>query len=82
MVDRGFSSTANLDYLRREVSGRSDRSWDDSVRIDVRYVENWTLAFDLMILGKTVGAVVRGSGAHGPAEGAGARRSVAAGLQT
>ncbi|WP_237492648.1 sugar transferase [Modestobacter sp. L9-4] len=47
-----------------QVSGRSNLSWDDSVRIDVRYVENWSLAFDLMILGKTLGAVVRGSGAY------------------
>jgi len=47
-----------------QVSGRSDLSWDDSVRIDVRYVENWSLAFDFMILWKTFGAVVRGSGAY------------------
>jgi exopolysaccharide biosynthesis polyprenyl glycosylphosphotransferase len=47
-----------------QVSGRSDLSWDDSVRIDVRYVENWSLTFDLMILLKTVGAVLRGSGAY------------------
>ncbi|MGY1769931.1 sugar transferase [Blastococcus sp. SYSU D00813] len=47
-----------------QVSGRSDLSWDDSVRIDVRYVENWSLAFDFMILWKTIGAVVRGSGAY------------------
>ncbi|SDC39180.1 exopolysaccharide biosynthesis polyprenyl glycosylphosphotransferase [Geodermatophilus telluris] len=47
-----------------QVSGRSDLSWDDSVRIDVRYVENWSLAFDAMILWKTVGAVLRGSGAY------------------
>jgi exopolysaccharide biosynthesis polyprenyl glycosylphosphotransferase len=47
-----------------QVSGRSDLSWDDSVRIDVRYVENWSLAFDFMILWKTVGAVLRGSGAY------------------
>ncbi|MGY1840841.1 MULTISPECIES: sugar transferase [unclassified Modestobacter] len=47
-----------------QVSGRSNLSWDDSVRIDVRYVENWSLTFDLMILGKTLGAVVRGSGAY------------------
>jgi exopolysaccharide biosynthesis polyprenyl glycosylphosphotransferase len=47
-----------------QVSGRSDLSWDDSVRIDVRYVENWSLTFDFMILWKTVGAVVRGSGAY------------------
>ena len=47
-----------------QVSGRSDLSWDDSVRIDVRYVENWSLTFDFMILWKTVGAVVRGRGAY------------------
>jgi exopolysaccharide biosynthesis polyprenyl glycosylphosphotransferase len=47
-----------------QVSGRSDLSWDDSVRIDVRYVENWSLTFDFMILWKTVGAVLRGSGAY------------------
>jgi exopolysaccharide biosynthesis polyprenyl glycosylphosphotransferase len=47
-----------------QVSGRSDLSWDDSVRIDIRYVENWSLAFDLMIICKTVGVVLRGSGAY------------------
>jgi lipopolysaccharide/colanic/teichoic acid biosynthesis glycosyltransferase len=43
-----------------QISGRSDLSWDDSVRVDVRYVENWSLAFDFMILWKTLGAVLRG----------------------
>jgi exopolysaccharide biosynthesis polyprenyl glycosylphosphotransferase len=47
-----------------QVSGRSDLSWDDSVRVDVRYVENWSLTFDFMILWKTVGAVLRGYGAY------------------
>jgi lipopolysaccharide/colanic/teichoic acid biosynthesis glycosyltransferase len=47
-----------------QVSGRSDLSWDDSERIDVRYVENWSLPLDLMIMCKTVGAVIRGSGAY------------------
>jgi exopolysaccharide biosynthesis polyprenyl glycosylphosphotransferase len=47
-----------------QISGRSDLSWDDSVRIDVRYVENWSLTSDAMILCKTVGAVLRGSGAY------------------
>jgi exopolysaccharide biosynthesis polyprenyl glycosylphosphotransferase len=47
-----------------QVSGRSDLSWDDSVRIDIRYVENWSLMFDFWILWKTVGAVLRGSGAY------------------
>jgi exopolysaccharide biosynthesis polyprenyl glycosylphosphotransferase len=47
-----------------QVSGRSDLSWDDSVRIDVRYVEDWSLTFDFMILWKTLGAVCRGAGAY------------------
>jgi exopolysaccharide biosynthesis polyprenyl glycosylphosphotransferase len=47
-----------------QISGRSDLSWDDSVRLDVRYVENWSLALDFMILWKTVGAVWRGYGAY------------------
>jgi exopolysaccharide biosynthesis polyprenyl glycosylphosphotransferase len=47
-----------------QVSGRSDLSWDDSVRIDIRYVENWSLTFDFMILWKTLGAVLRGQGAY------------------
>jgi exopolysaccharide biosynthesis polyprenyl glycosylphosphotransferase len=47
-----------------QISGRSDLSWEDSVRIDVRYVENWSLTFDFMILWKTVGAVLRGPGAY------------------
>jgi exopolysaccharide biosynthesis polyprenyl glycosylphosphotransferase len=47
-----------------QVSGRSDLSWDESVRIDVRYVENWSLAFDIRILWRTLGAVLRGSGAY------------------
>ncbi len=47
-----------------QVSGRSDLSWDDAVRLDVRYVENWSLAVDAVILWKTAGAVLRGSGAY------------------
>ncbi|SNS90583.1 Undecaprenyl-phosphate galactose phosphotransferase, WbaP/exopolysaccharide biosynthesis polyprenyl glycosylphosphotransferase [Geodermatophilus saharensis] len=47
-----------------QVSGRSDLSWDDAVRLDVHYVENWSLTFDAMILWKTAGAVLRGSGAY------------------
>jgi lipopolysaccharide/colanic/teichoic acid biosynthesis glycosyltransferase len=47
-----------------QVSGRSDLSWDESVNLDLRYVENWSLALDLLILWKTVGAVARSSGAY------------------
>jgi exopolysaccharide biosynthesis polyprenyl glycosylphosphotransferase len=46
-----------------QVSGRSDLSWDDSVRLDVQYVDNWSLLLDVMILWRTVGAVLRGGGA-------------------
>jgi exopolysaccharide biosynthesis polyprenyl glycosylphosphotransferase len=47
-----------------QIKGRSDLSWDEAVRLDVRYVENWSLALDLQILWKTWSAVVRGSGAY------------------
>ena len=47
-----------------QVSGRSDLSWDESVRLDLRYVENWSLALDLQILWKTVAVIFRGSGAY------------------
>ncbi len=46
-----------------QVSGRSNLSWEESVRADLRYVENWTFAMDLSILCRTVGAVLRGNGA-------------------
>jgi exopolysaccharide biosynthesis polyprenyl glycosylphosphotransferase len=47
-----------------QVSGRSDLSWDESVRLDLRYVENWSLALDLQILWKTIAVTLRGSGAY------------------
>ncbi len=47
-----------------QVNGRSDLSWDESVRLDLRYVENWSLALDLQILWKTGSALRRGSGAY------------------
>ena len=47
-----------------QVSGRSDLSWDESVRLDLRYVDNWSVAMDLMILWKTGRAVLGGSGAY------------------
>jgi exopolysaccharide biosynthesis polyprenyl glycosylphosphotransferase len=47
-----------------QISGRSDLSWEQSVRLDLRYVENWNLALDAQILWKTVGAVVRSRGAY------------------
>ena len=47
-----------------QVSGRSDLDWDESVRLDLRYVDNWSVAMDLMILWKTARAVVTGAGAY------------------
>nr|WP_287001697.1 MULTISPECIES: sugar transferase [Gordonia] len=47
-----------------QVSGRSDLSWEESVRLDLSYVENWTLLGDLMILWRTLRAVVSKSGAY------------------
>ncbi|MDD4866692.1 MAG: sugar transferase [Mycobacterium sp.] len=47
-----------------QVSGRSDLCWEDSVRLDLSYVENWSMLSDLLIAAKTVGAVFRGSGAY------------------
>lgn len=47
-----------------QVSGRSDLSWQDSVRLDLYYVENWSLAGDLVILLRTARAVFQSSGAY------------------
>jgi lipopolysaccharide/colanic/teichoic acid biosynthesis glycosyltransferase len=47
-----------------QVNGRSDLAWDEAVRLDVRYVENWSLALDLQILWKTWSAVIGGHGAY------------------
>jgi exopolysaccharide biosynthesis polyprenyl glycosylphosphotransferase len=47
-----------------QISGRSNLSWEESVRLDLRYVENWTLALDAVILWKTIGAIARGDGAY------------------
>jgi lipopolysaccharide/colanic/teichoic acid biosynthesis glycosyltransferase len=47
-----------------QVSGRSDLSWEETVRLDLRYVENWSLSLDLVILLRTLSAVVRSSGAY------------------
>ncbi|WP_422758691.1 sugar transferase [Paenarthrobacter sp. C1] len=47
-----------------QVSGRSNLSWQDSVRLDLYYVENWSLAGDLVIILRTVRAVFSSSGAY------------------
>lgn len=47
-----------------QVSGRANLAWKEAVRLDLYYVENWSPALDLVILAKTVMAVVRGRGAY------------------
>ena len=47
-----------------QVNGRSDLAWDEAVRLDLRYVENWSLVLDLQILWKTASAVIHGHGAY------------------
>ncbi|GAA4415097.1 sugar transferase [Georgenia halophila] len=47
-----------------QVSGRSDLSWDDSVRLDLSYVENWSVSGDLLLILKTFRTVVSPSGAY------------------
>ncbi|MFN8076769.1 MAG: sugar transferase [Kineosporiaceae bacterium] len=47
-----------------QVSGRSDLSWEESLRLDLRYVDNWSIALDLSILWRTGTAVLKKSGAY------------------
>lgn len=47
-----------------QISGRSDLSWDESVRLDLYYVENWSVAGDLLILVRTAKVLVRPVGAY------------------
>ena len=47
-----------------QVSGRSELDWEDAVRLDLYYVENWSLTLDLLIILRTAAAVWRGEGAY------------------
>jgi exopolysaccharide biosynthesis polyprenyl glycosylphosphotransferase len=47
-----------------QISGRSDLDWDETVRLDLYYVENWSIAFDFLILWRTAFAVLEGRGAY------------------
>ena len=47
-----------------QVSGRSNLSWEDTVRLDLYYVDNWSAVRDLMILAKTAKAVLGSNGAY------------------
>jgi lipopolysaccharide/colanic/teichoic acid biosynthesis glycosyltransferase len=48
---------------RSQISGRSELKGDDAIRLDLRYVENWSLTLDLMILWMTASAVLTRRGA-------------------
>ena len=47
-----------------QISGRSDLNWEDSLRLDLWYVDNWSPVLDVMILIRTVRAVVKADGAY------------------
>ena len=47
-----------------QVSGRSDLTWDETVRLDLYYVNNWSMLQDLSILARTAGAVLQQRGAY------------------
>ena len=47
-----------------QVSGRSDLSWEETVRLDLQYVENWSVLLDAAVMWKTLRAVVSGRGAY------------------
>lgn len=47
-----------------QISGRSNLSFDDMVKLDLYYIENWSLSFDIKIILKTIGAVLRREGAY------------------
>jgi len=47
-----------------QVSGRSDLTWEESLRLDLWYVDNWSFVLDLQILVRTARAVLRGQGAY------------------
>ncbi|MFE9773393.1 sugar transferase [Streptomyces sp. NPDC005931] len=47
-----------------QIGGRSDLGWEDAVRLDLEYVDTWSIRKDLAILVRTLPAVLRGSGAY------------------
>ena len=72
MAEHGLHGPAQDDEVEGErpvvdveqVSGRSDLSWSDTVRLDLLYVDNWSLSLDLVILCRTVKAVLGHRGAY------------------
>jgi exopolysaccharide biosynthesis polyprenyl glycosylphosphotransferase len=47
-----------------QISGRADLSWEETVRLDLHYVDHWSVGLDMVLLWKTLLAVIRGRGAY------------------
>ena len=47
-----------------QVSGRSNTSYDDRVKLDMQYIDDWSIFLDIKILFKTIPAVMKGDGAY------------------
>jgi lipopolysaccharide/colanic/teichoic acid biosynthesis glycosyltransferase len=47
-----------------QVEGRSDLDWGEALQLDIYYVETWSLSGDLVLLSRTLRAVIRGQGAR------------------
>ena len=47
-----------------QISGRSNLSFEEMMRLDLYYIENWSLSFDVKIILRTLGAVLRREGAY------------------
>jgi hypothetical protein len=67
LADRNFGTTPMVTAVAgtgADLLFRITLSWEESVRLDLRYVENWSMALDPTISWKTVGAVLKGRGAY------------------
>ncbi|MEV8565082.1 sugar transferase [Streptomyces sp. NPDC051322] len=47
-----------------QISGRSDLSWDETIQLDLQYVDNWSFTSDVDVMARTLRAVVDGRGAY------------------
>jgi lipopolysaccharide/colanic/teichoic acid biosynthesis glycosyltransferase len=47
-----------------QVSGRKETTWDDRMAFDIKYVEEWSVALDLILIARTFKAVINGKGSY------------------
>ena len=47
-----------------QVSGRKDTSWEERMALDIKYVQDWSLALDLILIAKTIRAIISGEGSY------------------